>query len=206
MIIIVTRFPVLRTRNVEQHLYYCFPLFPILAFFPPVICMPNSSKIFSHVFIPYVREDPFQLFSDLPLAPLPVIVLGHDMIKTRWLSCIAVILVAGQQFNNFMINFLSAWTAADSNLIRCIQSPCCEVLLFYKKCVRTECEICELSVNVSELTLKAQILDTIMTLVKLLSMGSHNCKSTHVAIQVIRVCTCVHFNLIIRLWRESCKG
>ena len=52
IIIISTRIPVLRTRYVEQHLYYCFPLFPILAFYPPVICMSNSSKIFSHVFIP----------------------------------------------------------------------------------------------------------------------------------------------------------
>jgi len=50
--IIITRFPVLRTEYVEQHLYYCFPLFPILAFSLPVMCMPNSSKIISHVLIP----------------------------------------------------------------------------------------------------------------------------------------------------------
>jgi len=51
-IIILSRFTVLRTRYVEQHMYSCFPLFPILAFSPPVRCMPNSSKIISHVLIP----------------------------------------------------------------------------------------------------------------------------------------------------------
>ena len=43
-VITITRFPVPRTRYVEQHLYYCIPLFPILAFSPPVTCVPSSTK------------------------------------------------------------------------------------------------------------------------------------------------------------------